>query len=421
MCLLDILSKLSAEKNFRVIALHLNHNWRPKEAEKEEENCRKFCEERGIEFHSKALPLDTKQTETAAREARQIFFKKYYDGFSADGLFLAHTKSDNTETILYRIIQGTGINGLCGILEHNVINGCKIYRPILGFSRDEIEKYCKENKLKPNHDSSNDNLKYKRNFIRHKVIPKMKELNPNLDDSVKSLSQIAISEQNIIEEYLNDLKKDLLRCDKIKTKEFCELSFDVQKKLIMNFLINSGIDYDNKKISEIVDFINENKDSKTGKTLSLTTDLWLFVSAYEFHPLKKSEIAQKATGAEEEIHIQGNGTYKIKNKKFTIENYIGMDIPIFPKSSEPHAYVSGITFPMTIRNRKDGDTIQPFGMDGSMKLKKLFINKNVPKFTRDDIILLCKEDEVLWASGHCLSEKLRATDKPTHIIKVEEC
>ena len=420
MCLLDIIIKLSYERNFNIVALHLNHNWRPKEAKQEEENCRNFCESRGIEFHSKTLPADSKKTETAAREERQKFFKTYYDGLGADGLFLAHTKSDNTETVIYRVIQGTGVNGLCGILEHNIINDCKIYRPLLEFGRDEIEKYCKLNKLKPNHDSSNDDIKYKRNFIRHKIIPKIKELNPDLNDAIKTLTEVAISEQNIIDEYLNILKKELLHCGKIKTKGFCGLSSDVQKKLIMNFLIHNNIDYDSKKIADIVDFINLNRNAKTGKMYSLGTDLWLYVSASEFYPLAKSEMADKM---QEEVVINKNGTYKINDKTFTIEDYMESEIPPlieFPKSSDPYAYVSGITFPMTVRARKDGDVIQPFGMDGSMKLKKFFINKNVPKFKRDDVILLCKEDEVLWASGHCLSEKLRVAHKPTHVIKVED-
>ena len=76
-------------------------------------------------------------------------------------------------------------------------------------------------------------------------------------------------------------------------------------------------------------------------------------------------------------------------------------------------------FKLTLRTRLHGDVIQPFGMQGTMKLKKLFINKGIEKFKRDDIILLCKGNEVLWASGVCLNEKLRAKTLPTHVIKIE--
>ena len=75
---------------------------------------------------------------------------------------------------------------------------------------------------------------------------------------------------------------------------------------------------------------------------------------------------------------------------------------------------------LTLRTRAHGDIIQPFGMQGSMKLKKLFINKGIEKFKRDEILLLCKNQEVMWAVGVCLNEKLRAKDIPTHVITVEK-
>ena len=96
-------------------------------------------------------------------------------------------------------------------------------------------------------------------------------------------------------------------------------------------------------------------------------------------------------------------------------------MPSFPKETELKAYIH-LDNPnnLTIRTRVHGDIIQPFGMPGTMKLKKLFINKGIEKFVRDDIILLCKDNEVLWASGVCLSEKLRAKTLPTHVLTIEK-
>lgn len=423
MCMLDILHRIleSGKADFRLAALHLNHNWREREAEIEQENCRNYCEKNNIEFYCETLPSNVPKTETAAREKRQEFFKKYYKKLNAEGLFLAHTKSDNTETIVYRLSKGTGVKGLCGILEHSNLDFCKVYRPLMTFSRQDIVKYCSVNKLVPNNDSSNFDVKYARNFIRHQIISELKTINPKIDDVFLNLSQIAVSEQNIIQEYLTKIRKDIVKEGAdggyIITSKFIELSKDIQNKMILNFLVRNNLDYDSKKVEEIFDFIHKSAKYKSGKTLSLTKDMWLFTSKEKICTIEDLE-PKKIT---EQVIIDKCGTYEFHNCVFKIEKYTGTEMPKFPCIKETKAFVC-LKEPLhyTLRTRSYGDTIQPFGMSGTMKLKKLFINKGVEKFKRNDIILLCNNHEVLWASGVCLSEKLRATQLPTHILNIIE-
>lgn len=416
MCMLDLLHRIAEKSKFKLVALHLNHNWRGLESQFEEENCKNYCEKNNIEFYSEKLSGDVQKTETVAREKRQEFFKRYYKKLNADGLFLAHTKSDNTETIIYRLAKGTGVNGLCGILESSKLEDCDVYRPLMNFSREDILKYCHVNKLAPNNDSSNFNTKYARNFIRHQIISELKTINPNIDDSILNLSQIAISEQNIIKEYLSKIKENLENNGIYNTEKFIELSKDVQLKLILDFLITRELDYDTKKVEEIYNFINKSARLKSGKTLSLTTDLWLFVSKEKMCTINDLE-PEKIT---EQMSVNECGDYYFHDRIFKIEKYDSTVIPKFPKETEPKAYISlKDHFKLTLRTRSHGDMIQPFGMKGSMKFKKFLINKGVEKFKRDDIILLCKDYEVLWASGIGMSEKLRAKALPTHVITIE--
>ena len=141
MCLLHALKK-TAPKN-RIIALHLNHNWRGEESDREEQNCISFCEQNGIEIYCEKLSPDVAHTETAAREARYEFFQKCCEKFGSNIVFTAHNKNDNAETLLYRICTGTGIAGLRGICE----NRGAYFRPLLNISRRDIEQYCKYKKL----------------------------------------------------------------------------------------------------------------------------------------------------------------------------------------------------------------------------------------------------------------------------------
>ena len=412
MCLLDILNDLSKKNNFKIIAVHLNHNWRGEESDNEEQNCKEFCKQRNINFYSERLSDKVKKSETAAREARQKFFKKCCEKFEAAGVFLAHNKSDNTETVIFRIAHGTGVKGLCGITEYSEIFGYKIYRPLLSWPRQDVEEYCNTHKLNPNNDSSNLNTKYKRNFLRHKVIKDLKQINPDIDNAVMRLSEIAASEQNIIKEYLDKISKEISDENKINTKKFLEQSLDVQKKFIHEMFIEKNLEYDSKKINDVISFITENTRTKAGNTLSITSNLWLFSGEKYFTFIEKTEKIY------DETVINGEGSYLFKNKIFEIKKINDMPEE-FPDETENYAFVN-LTFPLILRTRRDGDIINPFGMKGSMKLKKYFINKNIEKYKRDEIVLLCKEKEVLWIPEAGLSEKLRAEKAPLYFVLMKE-
>ncbi len=372
MCLLDILFK----SGYDIVAAHLNHNWRGNESLKEAKVCEKFCNARGIKFYTETLSEEVPQNETCAREARYEFFKRCAEKFNSNVVFTAHNYDDNAETVLYRVIKGTGIAGLQGIAEHRDI----FYRPLLNMTRKHIEQYCLENNLKPNNDSSNDNIKYKRNLIRKKILPLMKEINPKVTDALNSLSKIA--------------------------NEDCD-----EKEKIREMLIKNNIEYDKKKIDDIYEFININKLSKSGKTMSLTRDLWLFANS------KGTEIITAYKKFDKEIKITHCGEFEFDNLIFSIRPFDGKIIE-FPSDKEFKALISVDEIDFTLRYRKDGDKIQPFGTNGTQKLKKYLNEKKVPNHKKDNIILLCRGNEVFWAGGLGINEKIKVIDKPTHIIEL---
>ena len=206
MCLLDILSKIKQMDGFEdlnIIAAHFNHNWRGNESLKEQEVCRLFAASRGVEFYTKTASPALKKTENDARIARYEFFEEAYDEYDADAVFTAHNKDDNAETVLYRVIKGTGLVGLKGIsVKRNYF-----YRPLLKTTRAEIMSYCEENNLSPNNDSSNSDTSYRRNYIRLNVIPALEKINPSVKESLNTLAEVSASENLIIEEYLASKRK----------------------------------------------------------------------------------------------------------------------------------------------------------------------------------------------------------------------
>lgn len=408
MCLLDMLFKVSDEYSLKLVAVHLNHNWRGEEASREQENCKAFCDDRRIEFYTKTASAEMKQTETIARALRYKFFDEAIKKYNADAFFTAHNKNDNAETILYRIVKGTGINGLRGIAEKRGI----FLRPLLDISRDEIEKYCEENELSPNNDSSNSDIKYKRNFIRHKIIPMLKKINPEVMESLASLINIANEDYDVVEEYLDEKRKIIFDDKTIKTQEFLKLSLNVQRRIIYDWILDYGLDYDYDVINRICQFISDNKNSKSGMSKSLSADSWLFVNR------DVTEIIKKTKKLEDEVSVRVCGEYKIGDYIFELCGYTGDEIEDFPDDSMCYSYVdlSNVDIDFVLRTRRDGDIINPLGMAGSMKLKKYFTGKAIPKHIKDNLILLCKENEVLWVPGYGLSDKIIVDKTPTHVL-----
>lgn len=420
MCLLDVLTNIREKEKYyemTIIAAHFNHNWRGEESLKEQEVCRIFASSRGVEFYCKEAPKGLKKTENDARIARYDFFEEAYENFDADAVFTAHNKDDNAETVLYRIIKGTGIVGLKGIAEKRGY----FYRPLLKTTRKEIVDYCNRKNLAPNNDSSNSDTNYRRNYLRLNVIPALEKINDNVKDALNILSCNANSDNAIIEEYLETLRSKVLKKDKILTKEYEKLSTPVKRRILHEYLQALDLDYDYKKISEIYDFIEKNKAQRNGSTHSLATALWLYADEKIIEPIpSRYEPKDIDKVNSEEIIISQLGEYKIGEKSLVLKPYEENNLFVFPESTSNFAYVdfSKIEFPLVLRHRKDGDVIAPFGMNGSMKLKKYMNAKGVSRHNRDEIFLLCKDNEVLWAVGIGISNKVRVKNRPTHVIEI---
>lgn len=417
MCLLDILSNIKNTgkyEDLKIVAAHFNHNWRGEEALREQEVCRLFASSKGFEFYTRTASNDIKKNENAARIVRYEFFEEAMENYDADAVFTAHNRDDNAETVLYRVIKGTGLVGLKGISERRG----NFYRPLLRTNRSEIVNYCEAHNLNPNNDSSNGDIKYKRNFLRLNVIPFLEKINPNVKESLNTLAEVAANENNIIEEYLEGIKKKIFDGDKINPVEYSKLSYPVKMRILHEYIQILGLDYDYKKIKEIYEFIEQNITKRNGSTISLATSLWLYVDDKMIDvipPRKKT--TEKIF---ETVEITGEGEYHIGGKTVTLKKYEDKEIFVFPESTSNFAYIdlSQIRLPITLRTRQDGDIISPFGMKGTMKLKKYFNSKGVNRHIRDDIILVTKGNEILWAAGVGLSDKIGVTKTPTHVIEI---
>lgn len=420
MCLLDALAEIKNMPEFydlSIIAAHFNHNWRGEESMREQEVCRIFAAAKGIEFYTKTAKGNIKKTENDARIARYEFFEEALEEYDADAVFTAHNYDDNAETVLYRIIKGTGIMGLKGISEKRGI----FYRPLIKIKRSEIIDYCNEKNLSPNNDSSNSNTVYNRNYLRLNILPALEKVNQNVKEALYTLSDIAKSDNEIIEEYLTPIKARVLtESGKIDPKEYGRLSPPVKMRILHEFIQSLDLDYDYKKICEIFDFIEANIGQRNGSTKSLATARWLYADEKTIEVIPPKKEVHEEIKKMLEVEVDGEGEYTFGSNIFTLRKYVDKELFVFPESTSKFAYadLSRVNSPLILRTRRDGDVISPFGMTGSMKLKKYLNSKGVPRHSRDNLLLLCSENEVLWVVGVGLSNKISVKDKPTHVIEV---
>lgn len=264
--LLDILYKL----NYNICVAHVNHGLR-ENAVIDQKFVEDFCNKRNIPCFVKQIKLkelkDKMTLEEAGRKERYDFFYEVMKSQKCNKIATAHNSNDNAETVIMNIIRGSGVSGLKGIepIRDNVI------RPLIEITRKEIEAYCKENKLNPRHDESNDEDIYTRNKVRLKVIPYIEEnINSNVVNNINRLSSIVLEEEKYIEKEAEKAYNECLIASEenrnvYNLKKFNSLDIVIKKRLIKKFIINllgNAKDIEKIHIDDIVKLCDKNIGGK---------------------------------------------------------------------------------------------------------------------------------------------------------------
>ena len=272
MCLLHILITLREEYNLELNVAHVNHMIR-ENAILDEEYVKDFCKNNNIQcFVKKADVLQVSKenkigTEEAGRKVRYEFFNEVLKKTSSNKIAIAHNKNDKVETILLNLIRGTGTYGLIGIEPKNGV----YIRPLLEIEREEIEKYCEDENIKPRIDESNFENIYNRNKIRNVVIPYVKkEFNPNIINTISRLSDIVKDEENFLDNFVSEEYKKIVIEEKedfikLNLKEFNKLEIVIRKRLvfyIINKLIGNTMGIEKIHVEDIIKLCANNIGNK---------------------------------------------------------------------------------------------------------------------------------------------------------------
>jgi tRNA(Ile)-lysidine synthase len=427
-CLLHLLWSIKERYNLELFVVHLNHQFRGHEADKDAQYVKEFCDKLGVksfiysmdvEKYSKKMGITF---EEAGRELRYKLFNKVADKTHSNKIAVAQNRNDQAETVLMRLIRGAGLEGLSAI---DYIREDKIIRPLLDISRKEIEDYCLKYKLKPRIDKTNLKTVYTRNKIRLELIPYIeKNFNPNIIQTLWRSANILRDDDDYLNEVMlktfNNISFKAKNKLSIDLKKFKKLHVALKRRIIRKALEEikgnlKGIGL--VHIDAVLDLIKYNS---VGGRIDLPEHI-IVELGYNSIDVKYNLNNKNANviGEFEYSFKVGEFTY-IKELKSSIKSTVlsKEDIDL-SKRDRYTIYVdyNKIKGNLTVRNRRKGDRFTPLGMRGSKKLKDFFIDQKIPKDFRDHIPILCDESGIIWIVGYRMNEKHKIDSKTDMVVK----
>jgi tRNA(Ile)-lysidine synthase len=430
-CLLYMLNNIKDKFTLDLYAVYVDHNMRPEETPEEIEFCKRLCKRLNVSFLTKSIDVQAyaKQQgmnrQEAARELRYRIFQETAYEINAHKIALGHTADDQAETVLIRLLRGSGTTGLSGIppVRKNII------RPLIEIERKEIERFLDERKVDFIVDSSNLKKEYLRNKIRLSLLPMLRGINPNIVETLSKTASIFRDEERYFEIIVT---KTLMKLISRKTDARIELflvPFEIMDKVIMRRVLRRAIEETRGlhgiSFVHIEDIIELIKNGKPGDRLYLPKGI---------RAIKEYSIL--ILTSEPPVKLS---TYTLAIPGETILKEAGILIKALPVESRKSVYDpwgvtsqnSGLWYtlaifdadrlilPLVARPRKNGDFFYPSGFSKRKKLQDFFVDSKVPRDERDRTPIIVSGEDIIWVVGYRGDERFKVTEGTMNILRLE--
>ncbi|MHC4661258.1 MAG: tRNA lysidine(34) synthetase TilS [Planctomycetota bacterium] len=427
-------------KEGRIAALmlaHLDHSFR-KDSAADVKFCAAFARRRRLEFVSDRIDVKAYagehnlSMETAAREVRHGFFTRVAEEKGAGKIAIGHQSDDQAETVLFRILRGTGIRGLAGIrpirpVRHHEPDGIQFVRPLLCVSREEIEAFIRRRRVKTLSDPSNLDPKFTRNHIRNEVLPYLRKRWPKVTESLADLAGTAETVRREIDGAAAQMWSGIVvesSGARVKLDRAGLLEADAQmiRELFLRAMHVLGVgerDYSSHHYRRLEsaartgivkeqDFPGRMKLEVTEKEITLS------------RAVPRKETSRKA----EPVPLPVPGSVIFGDDQVTITarpaetGSLTRLEAICAISPWDECIPADIADNLVVRSRKEGDRFHPLGAAGSKKLAEFFTDLKVPASVRDSVPLVTRGETILWVVGYRLSEKARITPGAAGVVRL---
>jgi len=449
-CLLHLLARWRDELGVELHVAHLNHELRGDESDSD---ARYVADLAGY----LSLPITVGRQnvagyrsrkkcslEEAARELRYSFLAKVAGETGSRRVIVGHTRDDQVETVLMHILRGTGVSGLCGLKpcspmmygegvplqqgEGNLV----VVRPLLELTREETQNYCQEHGLGARMDSSNMSLSFFRNRLRLELLPLLRGYNPNVDEGLLRLAEIAGEDQSFMEKQALQLWDDMAWQEGgavgLDSKKLCGLSVSLQRQIIRLGIartLGDSRDIEAKHIELVRALLNK----VTGKKIALPRGLVCRTEygrvILELSPLPCRPVLPLP--GETLLEVPGETIlpgWRVLASIFSRAD--GHDFGWGEEARKPGGERLTAEFDLqrtgvelSVRQRQRGDRFQPLGMGMPKKLRRFMVDAKIPRSLRGDVPIVCAHGQVIWVVGWRIGDGCKITDATGEILQLE--
>ncbi len=393
-----------------VSAAHCNFNLRGAESDADEAFVRDFCKINEVPLYVNSF--DTKEyskqkgisIEMAARDLRYDWFQELVHKYEFNWIATGHHQDDSVETFFLNLLRGTGVKGLTGI---NPVHG-NIIRPLMAFSRKELEAYCNENKLSYRTDSSNLESVYTRNKIRNEIIPLFQSLNPSFSDTMLKNMDRLQQISDFVTASIEDIKQDwVVEQDDTVLISLKHVNEFKEKHLVLFELLHP-YGFNGAVIDDIIETINMNASGKQFYSSShrLIKDRQNLIVL----PIKEDVSKNYYVSFDEDhikIPIDINIERGISSESFKIDR--SLLVAQFDEEL--------LEYPLTICKWEQGDSFRPLGMKNFKKISDFFIDNKFSIQEKENCWLMLSGDDIIWIIGHRTDDRYKITSKTKKITK----
>jgi len=379
-----VLFSILNSQHENIIIAHVNHNKR-EASFVEYEELKEIALHKHVHFEGITLDELDGNFQKESRNKRYKFFVEVAKKYNAKKVFLAHHADDQLETILMRITRGSSFTGYAGIKETREFEGILFIRPLMDIDKSQIIEYAKHENISYFEDVSNAKDDYTRNRFRHNVVPVLRAENESLTQKTLQYSDyLSLADEFIIQQ--RDKFLEVHYENKFVGLDAFNHKHKILKIKVLKFLINvesnNTVEVSYQQYQDMIELLinespNVSYDLKSGFSL---------IKVYnQFYIGKDIEISHV------NLEINALGEYIIPHKGKYIFSDKKMDIK---HTNYFELCYNDTVFPLYLRNRKDGDRMSL--AVGTKKVKDILIDQKIPKFDRDNLILLTDKDKVLW-------------------------
>jgi len=449
-CLLTILNKLKAEYGIILSGAYIDHGLRPDEVPLEIDISEKLCNSLNIPFSVKAVDVKSYaknlklSKQQAARQLRYEALEGIALDINANKLALGHNRDDQVETMLIRLIIGSGPTGFSGIspVRKTKLRNFEIIRPLIEIEKTAIEKFLLTEKTAFTVDSSNLKDHYLRNRIRHFIVPEIKKINRSFAETISKTSEIFRDEERYFEMLVTKTLMKLITKKTEDTIELFSVPMEGMDKAILRRVIRRAID-ETKGIQgigggitaggglsvgfgHIEDIVNLIKSGKSGDRIYLPKNIRAKnIMAKNIRAVKGYStiiITSKKPLALGLYTINGPGEIVLKESSVVLKisaKEIG-DIKDYGNGKN-NAVVdaSKISFPLTVRPRLPGDYFYPIGFGKKKKLQDFFVDEKIPRDERDAVPLIVSNSNIVWVAGLRLDDRYKVDKDTKRVLQLE--